>query len=82
MRTADARFTQWWPWDGQKLRINWANGTQGSSELYLHQGDPSYGLGMFDAWENVNHVHGQQYQELVQNLTAVLRSQFRPQAEN
>ena len=58
VRTAAARYTEWWPWDRQHLRICWANGTL-SSELYLHQGDPSYGSGMFDAWENKNHVHEQ-----------------------
>ena len=75
LRTADARYTEWWPWNGQQLRISWANGTLGS-ELYLHQGDPSYGSGMFDAWENVNHAHEQQYQGMVRDLAAVLRSQF------
>ena len=31
---------------------------------------------MFDGWENVNHVQEPQYQEMVGNLTAVLRHQF------
>ena len=75
VRTAEARFTQWWPWDGNNLRINWTASALGS-ELYLHHGDPSHGAGMFDGWENVNHVHEPQYQEMVGNLTAVLRHQF------
>ena len=75
VRTAEARFTQWWPWDGNNLRINWTASALGS-ELYLHHGDPSHGAGMFDGWENVNHVHEPQYQEMVENLTAVLRRQF------
>ena len=79
VRTAEARFTQWWPWDGLSLMINWTAGALGS-ELYLHQGDLSYGSGMFDGWENVNHAHEPQYQAMVEDLEAVLRSQFAPTA--
>lgn len=75
VRTADARFTQWWPWDGQHLRIDWPAGVLGS-ELYLHEGDPSYGAGMFDGWENVNHVGDPERQGMVRDLRAALRSQF------
>ena len=77
VRTVDARFTQWWPWDGQSLMINWTAVPLGS-ELYLHQGDPSYGSGMFDSWENVNYAHEPRYQGMVHDLAAVLRSQFGP----
>ena len=77
VRTVDARFTQWWPWDGQSLMINWTAVPLGS-ELYLHQGDPSYGSGMFDSWENVNYAHEPRYQGMVQDLAVVLRFQFGP----
>lgn len=77
VRSKDGRLTEWWPWDGAHLRINWTHGAL-DSELYMHQRDASYGPGMFDGWENVNVVNDPQHQGVVRSLTAVLHSQFNP----
>ena len=75
VRTDKERFTQWWPWDGRTLSINWSSAPKGE-ELYTHDSDTSYGPGMFDNWETVNVVSDPNNTNVVASLRAVLRAQF------
>eukprot|EP00038_Savillea_parva_P014197 m.214716 g.214716 ORF g.214716 m.214716 type:complete len:571 (+) comp27313_c0_seq1:98-1810(+) len=78
VRTPSARYTEWWPWDGTALAIDWnASASDVGTELYLHAGDTGTGPGVFDAWESVNVVDDPSQHGLVTQLAAMLHTQFR-----
>lgn len=62
-------------WDKTAHRPTWGQfGLGGGQELYDHEGD--FGADMDAASDQINLAHEEQYLELVQNLSAVLREHF------
>lgn len=75
VRTETERFTQWWPWDGHRLSIDWSRVPEGE-ELYAHRNDTSFGPSLFDDWETINVVDDPKFSAVLAQLRTELRTQF------
>lgn len=72
VRTADWRFTQWFPWNGARCEANFDEPL--ASELYSHEGQQPFPID-FDGWENENVAAN--HADVVDQHAALLIQKFR-----
>lgn len=75
IRTADWRYTAWYPWDGARLCARWAADTLTAAELYDHRGEAAFPSD-FDAGERENVAAAPEHAALLAELGDLLKLTF------
>lgn len=71
VRSLDWRYTEWHPWNGDKLQANWSIAV--GTELYDYR---SVDMTDFDQFDRVNVAAEPEHEEVVKEMANVLHAHF------
>ena len=71
VRSLEWRYTEWHPWDGEKLQANWSVAV--GIELYDYR---SVDMTDFDQFDRVNVAAEPAHEQVVKEMASVLHSHF------